>query len=217
MLLGSIVLAMIIPPNQLSFISSIPQLIQLFFTKIHAPHIAPFINGLVILGCIGAANNWLIGPIKGVRFSAQEGFISSKYTQLNNHNAPSTLLITQALFICIISTLFLIVPSINATYWVMINTATQIYLLMYALLFFSAIKVALNTELPIKITIISTSVCGLSGIAIALLVSFALPPSLQFSSPLSYALLSGLFLVFMAALPFLYKFYTSKIHLVSNT
>lgn len=34
MLFGSIVLAMIIPPEQLNFISSIPQLIQLFLIKL---------------------------------------------------------------------------------------------------------------------------------------------------------------------------------------
>jgi amino acid transporter len=210
MLFGSMVLAMIIAPAQLNYISSIPELIQLFFTKIHAASLGPFINGLVVLGCLGAANNWLIGPIKSLRFSAEEGFLKSKYSQLNAHNAPSSLLVIQALFICFISALFLVIPSINATYWIMINTATQIYLLMYALLFLSAIKVALNTERRIKIIVIFASVLGLSGIVTAFCVSFSLPPSFQISSQLLYALLSGLFLVFIAALPFLYTFFVPK-------
>ena len=65
MLSGSIILAMIIPAEQLSFISSIPQLIQLFFTKMHYGHLAFIINGLIAIGCIGTANNWLIAQSKG--------------------------------------------------------------------------------------------------------------------------------------------------------
>lgn len=68
-------------------------MIHLFFAKIHASTFAPFINALIVLGCIGAANNWLIGPIKGLGFAAEEGFLGKKYSQLNTQNVPSNLLI----------------------------------------------------------------------------------------------------------------------------
>ncbi|RUR12493.1 APC family permease [Legionella sp. km772] len=210
MLFGSMIFAMIIPPAQLNFITSIPQLIHVFFNTIHASIIAPFINGLIVLGCIGAANNWLIGPIKSLGFAAEEGFLGGKYRQLNNQNVPSTLLLIQALFIITISALFLIVPSINTSYWIMLNTATQIYLLMYLLLFISAIKVAIKKKGTLRLVIIMASMLGLIGINIALVVSFALPPTLQIGSQKLYSIYSGLFLFFMIMLPFLPKLFTYK-------
>lgn len=201
MLLGSITLAMIIPAKQLSFISSIPQLIQLFFNKMHCGPFAFIVNVLIAVGCIGAASNWLIAPIKGLNFAASEGFLSKKLTRLNKNNAPSNLLILQAICVSIISTLFLIIPSINASYWIMLNAGTQINLLMYLLLFISAIKLASFEPLRDKIKIIGTACFGLFGSISALLVSLMLPPSLQINSELLFSLAGILFLIFIIAVP----------------
>lgn len=199
MLFGSIILAMIIPPQQLSFISSIPQLIQLFLTKMQLGHLSFIINGLIAIGCIGTANNWLIAPIKGLGFAAGEGFLNKSLTKVNKNNAPVKLLIIQAACVSIISTLFLIIPSINASYWIMINAATQINLLMYLLLFGSAIAVLWKGKMNYRILI--SAGLGILGSSIALIVSLAPPPSLHFKSQLVYALTGGLFLVLMTLIP----------------
>lgn len=201
MLFGSIILAMIIPPQHLSFISSIPQLIQLFFTKMHCEHFAFIINGLIAIGCIGAANNWLIAPIKGLGFAAGEGFIDVSLTKLNKNKAPAKLLVLQAMCVSVISTLFLIIPTINASYWIMLNAATQINLLMYLLLFISAIKLVWSSALSTRVKILIPSGLGVFGVMVALLVSLTPPPSLQFESKVAYALWGSLFLLTMALIP----------------
>lgn len=201
MLFGSIILAMIIPPQHLSFISSIPQLIQLFFTKMHYEHLAFIVNGLIAIGCIGAANNWLIAPIKGLGFAAGEGFLDERLTELNKNKAPAKLLILQAICVSIISTLFLIIPSINASYWIMLNAATQINLLMYLLLFVSAIKLVWTGSFSTQVKVLIPAGLGLFGVMIALLVSLTPPPSLQFDSQIAYALWGGLFLLTMILIP----------------
>lgn len=201
MLFGSIILAMIIPPQQLSFISSIPQLIQLFFTKMHCSQLAVIINGLIAIGCIGAANNWLIAPIKGLGFAAGEGFLDTRLTEVNHNKAPARLLILQALCVSIISTLFVIVPSLNASYWIMLNAATQVNLLMYLLLFISAIKLVIAQKSSSKIKIIGSAGFGLLGVIITLIVSLTPPPSLQFQSQFVYALSGGIFLFLIVLIP----------------
>lgn len=201
MLFGSLIIAMIIPVQQLSFISSIPQLIQLFFTKMHCGHLAFIVNGLIALGCIGAANNWLIAPIKGLGFAAGEGFLNTRLTEVNQHKAPAKLLIIQAVCVSVISTLFLIIPSINASYWIMLNAATQINLLMYLLLFLSAIKVVAVCNTKTKIAILVPSYLGLLGIGVALVVSLTPPPTLQFHSQWLYGLSGALFLALVIAIP----------------
>jgi hypothetical protein len=100
----------------------------------------------------------------------------------------------------------------------MLNTATQVYLLMHVLLFLSAIKVALAHKGILKIIIVASAALGLIGIAIALVVSFALPSSLQFGSQISYAMYSGLFLLFMILIPLLPKLFSPKsLLIVSGT
>ncbi|HAU1638213.1 TPA: APC family permease [Legionella pneumophila] len=202
MLFGSIVLAMIIPPRQLSFISSIPQLIQLFFNKMGYGYFAFIINGLIAIGCIGAANNWLIAPIKGLEFAIKEGFLNKQLNQVNKNNAPVRLLVSQAICVSIISALFLIVPSINASYWIMLNAATQINLLMYLLLFISAIKIVSSKSVMSKLNIIISAYLGLAGSGVALIVSLTPPPSLAISSKIIYALFGGVFLIVMTSIPF---------------
>ena len=212
MLFGSIILAMIIPAEQLSFISSIPQLIQLFFTKMNCGHLAFIVNGLIAIGCIGTANNWIIAPIKGLSFAAGDGFLNTKLTELNENKAPAKLLIGQATCVSIISTLFLIVPSINASYWIMLNAATQINLLMYLLLFISAIKVVFSSgRVQTSLKIVIPSCLGLFGIGIALLVSLTPPPSLQLESQLTYALLGTGFLGLVTLIPIWNQLRTRKV------
>ncbi|CAM2871314.1 APC family permease [Legionella worsleiensis] len=203
MLSGSLILAMIIPPEQLSFISSIPQLIQLFFSKMGCAPLAIIFNGLIAIGCVGTANNWLLAPIKGLGFAAGEGFLDKRLTKLNKNRAPALLLILQALCVSFISTLFLIIPSLNASYWIMLNAATQVNLLMYLLLFISAIKLVMTSNKVSRLKIITAAGFGLFGATIALIVSLSPPPSLEFHSKLLYAISGGFFLLLIILLPVL--------------
>jgi len=201
MLFGSITLAMIIPATQLNFISSIPELVQLFFTKMHCGHLAFIVNGLIAIGCMGAANNWLIAPIKGLGFAVQDGFLKPGLTDLNVNQTPAKLLILQALCVSLVSALFLIIPTINTSYWMMLNAATQINLLMYFLLFCSALRLIKVQRPPKAFLILIAAGFGLLGISMTLVVSFTPPPSLQFNSQLGYALAGGLFLMIVTLIP----------------
>lgn len=200
MLFGAITLAMIIPAQQLNFISSIPQLIDLFFKEFHYEQLAFLVNGLIAIGCIGTANNWIIAPIKGLSFAVDEGLFNTTLITKNPKNAPAKLLLLQAAIVSLISSLFLVFPTMNASYWIMLNAATQIYLLMYLMLFLSAITIVLKSKTISWMILIAASL-GIGGISIGLIVSLVPPPNLQFNSQLFYAALSVLFLICMFFIP----------------
>ena len=202
MLLGSIILAITIPTHQLSFIGSIPELITIFFAKAGLADFSLLINCLIAIGCLGSANNWLIAPIKGLRFAAEDGILDPKYSKLNEHHAPKRLLILQALCVSILNVIFLIAPSINSSYWLMINTATQIYLLMYILLFLSAIKIIINSYHSQYNLLLITSGIGLIGISSTLMVSLSLPPTFHLGSQLSFACFNALALLLIIIIPY---------------
>lgn len=64
MLFGSLTLAMLLSPKQLNLISGIPALFEVFFTQIQFANLSLIVNILIVLGCIGCANSWLISPSK---------------------------------------------------------------------------------------------------------------------------------------------------------
>ncbi|MDR3441828.1 MAG: APC family permease [Legionella sp.] len=185
MLLGALTLAMLLSPQQLNFISGIPKLFQVFFAQIKCEKMSIVINGLIVIGCIGCANNWLISPLKGLLFASKE----FNDLDINLSKKPMTkLLLIQACGISLLSTLFLLLPSINDSYWIMITLATQMYLLMYFLMFVGAIRASWQTKNRMRWAIILISILGLCGISIALIVSFNPPSSLENNSPTIYAL-----------------------------
>jgi len=52
---------------------------------------------------------------------------------------PIYLMIFQAIVVSILSSVFLFMPNISSSYWILIDLAAELYLIMYILLFISAI------------------------------------------------------------------------------
>ncbi|WP_165485063.1 APC family permease [Legionella rowbothamii] len=213
MLFGSLTLAMLLSPQQLNFISGIPELFKLFFTQIHLEKITILINGLIVIGCIGCANSWLNSPLKGLLFASKD-ITKAEPTKTK----VTQLLCIQAFGVSLISTLFLMLPSINASYWIMITLATQMYLLMYVLMFIGAIRLSWKQKSLHRWGILLTSLMGLIGIGIVFTVSFAQPPSFKQNSQLLYSLLLGLSLLLMAGTSLLGKnlLYYSQLPYLKN-
>ncbi|MGQ3887494.1 APC family permease [Legionella sp. CNM-1927-20] len=180
MLLGSLTLALIIPSQQLNFITGIPDLFQIFFSQIKLEKAAVLIDMMVLIGCIGCANNWLISPIKGLSFAFNKQGNTAHTAHINNQ-----LLVIQASIISIISVLFLFFPSVNMSYWLMIVLATQMYLGMYFLMFLGAIRLAMQINKTHSWRIILLALLGILGSLIAFRVSFY-PPTNLLISPLNY-------------------------------
>lgn len=198
MLFGSLTLALLLSPQQLNFISGIPELFQVFFTQIQFAKLSLVVNFLIVLGCIGCANNWLIAPLKGLLFASNELLNSTS-------QSSAKLLIMQACGVSFISTLFLLLPSINTSYWFMITLATQMYLFMYGLMFAGAIRLAWKEKKHFYKYIILFSIMGFIGIIISLTVSFTPPASIKYGSLLHYDSLIIVCLVLITFLSILWK------------
>ncbi|KTD41343.1 APC family permease [Legionella parisiensis] len=198
MLLGSLTLALLLSPQQLNFISGIPELFRIFFTQIQFEKLSLLVNLLIVLGCIGCANNWLIAPLKGLLFASNELHNSSS-------QFSTKFLVMQACGVSFISTIFVLLPSINTSYWFMITLATQMYLLMYGLMFASAIRLAWQEKKHFFEYIILFSFMGLIGIIISFIVTFIPPASLKYGSLVHYDSLIIVCLVFFTFLSILWK------------
>lgn len=138
--LGSLSVAAVVPQKQISLLAGIMEAFTDFFAKFNMSWFVPVMGILVTLGAVGAINTWLMGPVKGLFASAQNGQLPPYFQKPNKHGAPQRLLILQAILISLIGGSFLLLPNINIAFWLSVAIAMLIYFTMYSLMLLAGIR-----------------------------------------------------------------------------
>lgn len=185
MIFGSLAIAFVLPQGKISLVQGVMQAFTNFFDAYHLTAWLPLFVVLLLLGSLGNMVNWIISPAKGLLLSAERGFLPSWLYTLNQHGIASRVLILQALLVTVLCCGFVLFPSINAIYWLFTSLSTELYLMMYVLMFAAAICLKhkyKNKPRPFAIpggTLGHHTVCmlGLLGCGISLVVGFFPPES----------------------------------------
>lgn len=205
LMLGSLSLALVVPQEQISLVAGIMQAFDTFFQTYHLSFFLPFMGVAVIFGGLGGVNNWVISPAKGLLVAAEDGLLPTFFAKTNHNGAPSTLLICQAVIVTLLCVIFLLMPGINGSYWLLTALAAQLYMMMYMLMFVAAIYLRYkfpNIERPFKIPgnlfgIWTIAGMGLVGSMVTFIVSFIPPATINIghSGIYIFILISGLVLM----------------------
>lgn len=220
MILGSLAIAFVLPSVQINLVDAVIHAFNNFFRAYHLQALMPLIVILLLIGSLGGMINWIISPAKGLMLAADNGFLPQYLYKLNKHGVPSRILILQALIVTFLCTGFLLFPSINAIYWLFTDLSTEIYILMYVLMFIAAWSLKRKyAHMPRAFTIPGGRVgyyltCGLGllGCVITLIVGF-IPPeaSMDIGGAERFRLIFCLGIFFML-LPALVLYVRKKIH-----
>jgi amino acid transporter len=140
LMLGSLTIAVVLPSDQISLVAGLMQVFHTFFAAYNMGWMLPFIALTLIIGGIGSVSNWIIAPTRGLLVASRDGNLPRFFCKENRFGAPTALLITQALIVSLISLVFLLLPSVNGSYWLLTALAAQLYMLMYVLMFVAAIR-----------------------------------------------------------------------------
>lgn len=183
MILGSLAIAFVLPLEKISLVDGVMQAFTNFFQAYHLTAIMPIIVILLLLGSLGSMVNWIISPAKGLLLAADNGFLPHWLYRLNRHGIASRILLLQAVLVTFLCSGFLLFPSINAIYWLFTALSTELYILMYVLMFVAAWRLKEKfAQLPRPFIIPGglfgyylTCVLGLLGCALTLVVGF-IPP-----------------------------------------
>lgn len=140
MTLGSLAIAYVLPNSEISMVNGTIQTFKYFFSAYHLTWLIPVLTLMLVLGSLGCVVSWVISPIKGIAQAGTHGFLPPFFTTLNERGMPARLLILQALVVTLVCMAFLLLPSISASYWLLTNLSTQLYLCMYVIMFIAAIK-----------------------------------------------------------------------------
>ena len=140
LVLGSLAIAVVIPHDQISLVAGIMQAFDVFFSAYHMQWILPLLAVMLILGGLGGLNNWVIAPTRGMVIAGNDGNLPRFLRRENKHHAPSVLLWIQAAIVTVLTSVFILMPSVNGSYWLLTALAAQLYMFMYILMFAAAIR-----------------------------------------------------------------------------
>jgi amino acid transporter len=215
MLFGSLSIASVVPNQEINLISGVIQVFTTFFTAFDLAWCIPILTVLIVVGSIGSIINWLISPAKGLMQAAEHGFLPRFFAKKNQYGVAPRILIMQAMLVSLVCSAFLLVPSINGFYWFLTALSTSMYMLMYVLIFLSALILRLRNpnhsphsfKVPGgKIGLWVAVLFGLSACCATVAVSFLPPNNIDIGSPLRYSLTIGLGTI-LAIAPVLFLFW----------
>ena len=138
--LGSLAIVLVVPSQDLSVVSGLIDAYDIFFSAYHLSWATSVIAVLIILGSLSGVSAWIIGPTKGLLVSARDGSLPAQFAYVNRHGAPVTILIIQAFIFSFLSSLFILLDSINAAYWLLSDLSAQMALMVYIIMFAAAIR-----------------------------------------------------------------------------
>lgn len=179
--LGSLGMALVVPNQEIALVTGTIQAFYTLFAGFHLPWLAIVIGVLILLGSLGAMVNWLISPANGLAQAAQDGYLPKVLAKENAHGMPVAVLIMQAFMVSVASLVYFLMPSVNGSYWLLLDLSTELYVAMYAIMFLVAIKHFWHVKKTLVIPggkpiAILLSVLGFLACVVTLVVGF-LPPS----------------------------------------
>lgn len=196
MIFGSLTIAFVLPKDQINLVAGIMQAFVNFFAAYHLTWMVPIITVMILIGSIGGMTNWIISPAKGLLQAAQSGHLTKYFCKENRHGVAGRLLITQAIVVSLVCLAFLLMPSINGSYWLLTDLSTQLYMLMYILMFLAAIAIRYKYANKFALFKIpggntgmwTVAILGLVGCIITLTVGFFPPGGINVGGGLHYEL-----------------------------
>ena len=97
---------------------------------------------------LGGMLTWLAGPSKGLLLiSRQEGYLPPFLQKLNKNGVQQNILVAQGLVTTVIALVYALIPNVSSAYWIFSVITTQVYLIMYLLMFVAAVRLGASSPI----------------------------------------------------------------------
>jgi len=196
-ILASLAIALVVPRHELSLATGIMQAFVVFADAYHLSWMPPMIAGCIILGGLSGVGAWIIGPTKGLLVASQDGSLPAFLAYTNQKGVPIRILVLQAVIVSFLSLIFILMPTVNSSYWILSLITAQLALFVYIILFAAGLKLHYrkpHVDRPFRIPgkkIGIWLVCSFGAIGSFIVILFGfLPPSIiPFHNVFSYELI----------------------------
>jgi glutamate:GABA antiporter len=193
-ILPTLAISWVIPAAQISFTAGVMQAFSSLLTHFGLSFGVPLIAIALAVGALAGMMAWLDGPSEGLlRIGREQGFLPPYFQRVNRQGIEVRILAAQGAVITLIALLYAFIPSVSHAYWIFAAMATQVYLIMYVLMFLAAVR--LRRSQPdhprgyrapaLRLLCLLGAVSSVA----ALVIGFIPPAQFGQSNPLVYALL----------------------------
>jgi glutamate:GABA antiporter len=190
----TLAIAWVIPSAKISLTTGVMQTFNGLLTHFGISFAVPLIAVVLAVGALAGMLAWLDGPSEGLlRIGREQGYLPPYFQKVNRQGIEVRILSAQGAVITIIALLYAFIPTISRAYWIFTAMATQVYLIMYVLMFIAAVRLRRTQPdhprgYKARWLHLLCLVGGVSSLA-ALVIGFVPPSQLGHQSPLLYALL----------------------------
>ncbi len=137
----TLAIAWVIPANQISFTAGVMQAFNSLLTHFGLAFGVPLIAIALAVGALAGMMSWLDGPSEGLlRIGREQGFLPPYFQKVNGKGIEVRILAAQGTVITVIALLYAFIPGVSRAYWIFTAMATQVYLIMYVLMFIAAMR-----------------------------------------------------------------------------
>ena len=137
----TLAISWVIPASRISFTAGVMQAFNSLFTHFGLGFAVPLIAIALAVGALAGMISWLDGPSEGLLMIGRaQGFLPPYFQKVNGQGIEVRIIATQGAVITLIALLYAFIPSVSHAYWIFAAMATQVYLIMYVLMFIAAIK-----------------------------------------------------------------------------
>jgi glutamate:GABA antiporter len=190
----TLAISWVIPSAQINFTTGVMQAFQSLFDHFGVGFAVPLIAIALAVGALAGMLAWLDGPSEGLLLiGRRQGFLPPYFQKVDRHGIEIRIIAAQGVVITLIALLYAFIPSVSHAFWIFTVLATQVYLVMYVLMFIAAVR--LRRSQPDHPRGYRAPALGLlcllgavSSLA-ALVIGFVPPSQFGHSDPLVYALL----------------------------
>lgn len=210
LLAGALSIAFVIPKHDISLVSGVMEAFKTMLDKYHVGWMIPIIAVLLAVGSIAEVNSWIMGPVKALYTTSIHGNLPLFFQKQNRHGMPTNLLLFQAVIVTVASFVFLLMPNVSSSYWILSALSAQMYLVMYVFMFAAAIRLRYTRPLvprPYKIPHPQKGMWLIASLGIlsslfAIIVTLYPPKQLQVGNIIFYEsfLIGGLVLMILIPL-----------------
>ena len=187
--LPALAISWVVPSAELTLTGGVMQAFTAFFAYFNVAWLTPILGIMLVTASLGGMMAWLAGPSKGLlQIGRQEGYLPPFFQKVNAAGIQVNILFVQGAIVTVIALLFALIPDVSSVYWIFSVITTQVYLIMYFLMFIAAMRLRRSQpdhprgyRVPLLPVL---AVVGLASSATAFAIGFV--PSSQFGGGSAY-------------------------------
>jgi amino acid transporter len=128
-----------VPSQDISLTAGVMQAFRTLLDHFSLSFLEPIVAIALVVASISGLLDWLTGPSTGlVQIGRERGYLPRYFQQVNANGVQLRILVAQGVVITAIGLLYALIPTVSRAYWVFAALATEVYLIMYVLMFIAA-------------------------------------------------------------------------------